>query len=198
VSQTSPNYCISGPGATINWIYSDPQGSPQGAYQVQVTNNGSFNSPSYDSGQINSSAQSFALPTSTLQFNNTYQARVRVWNSMGGVSGWSGSTGSWTTPPYAYPQTVFAWSPNRPGQNATVQFTDQTTFGGGNPLGRSWSWTFGDGGTATIQNPTHKFTNIAAYTVTETATDAANQSCSATRTINVQKPVPVIKEVAPK
>ena len=41
----------------------------------------------------------------------------------------------------------------------TVTFTDHSTGA------TSWSWTFGDGGTDTIQNPVHAYTNPGTYQV---------------------------------
>lgn len=48
---------------------------------------------------------------------------------------------------------------------ATIQFTDQTSVpaGGGNITG--WLWNFGDGGTSTLQNPTHQYTTAGFFTV---------------------------------
>jgi PKD repeat protein len=59
----------------------------------------------------------------------------------------------------------------------TVDFADAST--GGTPT--SWSWTFGDGGTATVQNPSHTYAAAGTYTVTlkvsdGTTTDSASQS----------------------
>jgi PKD repeat protein len=48
--------------------------------------------------------------------------------------------------------------------NSPVQFTDQSTTTGG--IINSWSWTFGDGGTSTTQNPSHQFTSAGTYIVT--------------------------------
>ncbi|MFA7198515.1 MAG: PKD domain-containing protein, partial [Methanoculleus sp.] len=48
-----------------------------------------------------------------------------------------------------------------------VQFTDAST---GSPT--SWAWDFGDGTTATEQNPTHTYTTAGTYTVKLTATNA--------------------------
>ncbi len=42
---------------------------------------------------------------------------------------------------------------------ANVSFTDQSS----NPI--SWSWTFGDGGNSTAQNPSHTYVNSGQYTV---------------------------------
>jgi PKD repeat protein len=52
----------------------------------------------------------------------------------------------------------------------TVAFTDLST---GNPT--SWSWTFGDGGTSTAQNPTYEYTTPGTYTVSLTAYNAYGQ-----------------------
>ena len=44
-----------------------------------------------------------------------------------------------------------------------VQFTDTST---GPPL--AWSWAFGDGGTSTLQNPSHTYSGVNSYTVSLT------------------------------
>jgi len=49
----------------------------------------------------------------------------------------------------------------------TVVFTDLST---GSP--DTWSWQFGDGGTSTVQNPTHTYTVAGTYDVTLTVTSA--------------------------
>ncbi len=43
----------------------------------------------------------------------------------------------------------------------TVSFTDLSTAGSGNIS--SWEWNFGDGGTSTLQNPTHVYINQGTY-----------------------------------
>jgi PKD repeat protein len=48
-----------------------------------------------------------------------------------------------------------------------VQFTDQSAD---NPT--AWAWDFGDGGTSTIQNPTHTYANPGSYDVSLTVTTA--------------------------
>ncbi|OGN27307.1 MAG: hypothetical protein A2941_00410 [Candidatus Yanofskybacteria bacterium RIFCSPLOWO2_01_FULL_49_17] len=201
-----PDYCVSGPTETISWSYTDPSGSPQTKYQVLVSNTGNFNNPMWDSCNnaqgINTcatgnSATSISIPNGVLQFNVTYKARIQIWNSYNAASN-QVVTNSWKTPSYAYPQTSFAWTPDRPQKNNPIQFTDGTVFGGGNTNSREWSWSFGDGGTSSGQSPNHTYTTESGYTVTLTTTDAANQSCSISHSLEVQKPIPHIKEVAPR
>ena len=72
-------------------------------------------------------------------------------------------------------------------QNETVNFTDLSTK---NPI--SWSWTFGDSGTATTQNPSHTYNTAGTYTVTLIATnnDGSNPKIK-TNYITV-KPLPTV------
>ena len=197
INVTEPNYCLSGPGGTISWSYSDPSGSPQASYQVQVDDQGGFNAPEVDSGVVNSNSTAYAIPNGALIFNVTYRARARVWNSNGAVSDWIESK-TWKTPANAYPQVDFSWSPLAPAVKNPVQFTDQTTFSG-NQNGRQWSWNFGDNGTSSQQNPPHTYQTDGSYYVSLSATDSANQTCSVTKgPIIIQKAAPKWREVAPK
>ena len=214
VTVTEPNYCVSGPAITTSWTYSDPTGSPQSAYQVQITRTGNFNNPIFDFGKIDSNSNSYFTGQGILAFNTIYKARVRVWNSFDIASNWQEATlcngpgctdvgGSWKSPVYAYPQVDLIWFvdgiPNgSPAINKTVDFTDQTIFNG-NPNGRKWSWLFGDGGFSILQNPTHAYATEGSYLITLTATDNANQACSRTEgPIFVQRLVPKWKEEAPR
>lgn len=204
VATTAPDYCVSGPAATITWTYSDPSASPQYAYQVQMDEQGSFQSPEVDSGKIISGSNSYFTGQGVLLFNKNYKTRVRVWNSYDMVSGWTVESGNFDTPPYAYPQVDFYWTANgiqnnpSPPLNKPVAFTDQTVFNG-NPNGREWDWLFGNGGTSTSQNPSQTYSTEGSYYVTLTATDNANQSCAKTKgPLIIQKPIPKWREVAPR
>ena len=64
------------------------------------------------------------------------------------------------------PVADFEGNPTQGCAPLTVQFTDQST---GEPT--SWSWTFGDGGTSTAQNPSHTYNNPGKYTVSLTASN---------------------------
>jgi PKD repeat protein len=65
------------------------------------------------------------------------------------------------------PVADFSGSPTSGDAPLDVSFTDLTT---NNPT--SWDWTFGDGGTDTVQNPSHTYA-AGTYTVSLTAANAA-------------------------
>ena len=68
-----------------------------------------------------------------------------------------------------------------------VQFTDLSSNG---PT--SWNWSFGDGGTSTLQDPTHTFNRFGVYTVTLTITnDAGISTKQIVNYITVNDPAPV-------
>jgi|GEM_PF-5949350 len=201
VTITQPDYCTSGPAAYVNWTYSDPEGNPQSAYQVQIDDIGSAWNPPFavDSGKVFNSGTSYFA--SGLAFNTTYKARVRVWDSNNNVSNWTESS-SWKTPKHAYPQVNFTYSPstNIPA-NQPVQFTDQTIFSDTGGTGqRSWNWLFKAPAltpSSTLQNPTYTYTDPGSYQVQETVTDKDGYTCPSTKQINISLPIPIWKEVAP-
>ena len=75
----------------------------------------------------------------------------------------AGGGGPVENPPVA----AFAGTPTSGTYPLVVAFSDQSS---GTPT--SWSWTFGDGGTSTAQNPAHTYTAAGTYTVSLTATNA--------------------------
>ena len=58
-----------------------------------------------------------------------------------------------------------------PVSGHTIQFADTST---GSPT--SWSWTFGDGGTSTQQNPSHPYAMAGNYSVTLTVTNSGGSN----------------------
>ena len=74
------------------------------------------------------------------------------------------------------PTASFSGTPTSGTVPLTVAFTDSST---GSPT--SWSWTFGDGGTSTLRNPTYVYSAPGTFTVTLIATNSSGSSTS-TRT----------------
>jgi len=64
------------------------------------------------------------------------------------------------------PVANFTGTPVAGGIPLTTNFTDQSQ------AGTTYSWNFGDGGTSTLKNPSHTYTTIGTFTVTETVTNA--------------------------
>lgn len=70
--------------------------------------------------------------------------------------------------------------------NLACTFTDASTDADGTVTG--WSWTFGDGTTASAQNPAHTYAAAGSYTVTLTVTDNAGATGTTSRTVTVSAP----------
>jgi PKD repeat protein len=84
------------------------------------------------------------------------------------------------------PAAQFTGSPTNGNAPLTVDFTDQST---GNPT--SWSWTFGDGGTSTAQDPSHEYSTGGSFTVSLMVSNAGgNDSEVKTNYITVSVPPP--------
>lgn len=66
------------------------------------------------------------------------------------------------------PIAEFAGTPTFGSAPLTVQFTDTSI---GSPT--SWSWSFGDGGTSELENPSHEYTYHGTYTVNITVINGA-------------------------
>ena len=89
-----------------------------------------------------------------------------------------------TGPGGAAPTASFTATPTTGTAPLTVNFTDTST---GGPT--SWAWTFGDGGTSTLQSPSHQYTTAGTYTATLVATNGQGPSApSSPRTITVNLP----------
>ena len=65
------------------------------------------------------------------------------------------------------PAAGFSASPTTVTAGQSVQFTDQST---NTPT--SWSWNFGDGGTSSLQNPSHIYSAAGTYSVSLTGTNS--------------------------
>jgi PKD repeat protein len=80
------------------------------------------------------------------------------------------------------PVSAFSASPLNGKAPLTVTLTDKST---NNPT--SWYWKFGDGGTSTARNPTHKYTKAGNYTVSLTVKNySGNSSITKSKYITVK------------
>ena len=90
--------------------------------------------------------------------------------------------------------TVTATAPNQPPSASFTVSCGGLTCGftstSGDPDGTitAYSWTFGDGTSATVQNPSHSYAATGSYTVTLTVTDNQGATVSTSQTVTVTLP----------
>jgi PKD repeat protein len=104
-------------------------------------------------------------PGHTYTAAGTYTVTLTATNAYGSDDEVKTSYITVTSPPP--PTAEFSGTPTSGDFPLTVSFTDAST---GAPT--SWSWTFGDGGTSTAQNPSYEYTAEGTYAVSLTATNA--------------------------
>ncbi|AEW98250.1 collagenase [Streptantibioticus cattleyicolor] len=68
---------------------------------------------------------------------------------------------------------------------ATVSLTDNSVETGSSARITSWNWTFGDGTSSTLRNPTHTYSAAGTYVIALTVTDSAGKSASTPASVTV-------------
>jgi PKD repeat protein len=168
-----------GTGAILLGNPGDPTGDPPVADFLGAPTSGlapltvsftdqSMNSPTAWTWDFGDGAVSVAQhPSHTYDSPGVYTVTLTVANASG--------TDSETKVDYVTvdavsvpPEAQFTGTPTSGTAPLTVNFTDQST---NDP--EAWSWSFGDGGTATARHPSHTYESPGTYTVTLTATNAA-------------------------
>ena len=91
------------------------------------------------------------------------QVDVIVTTTSGASSSVAGDEYTFAAAATTVPLPLFSASPTSGTAPLEVTFTDEST---GPPA--SWSWTFGDGNTSTLENPTNTYANDGTYTVSLT------------------------------
>jgi PKD repeat protein len=175
VTVTAPNQppvaafssSCSGDACTFTNTSSDPDGSIAG------------NSWNFGDGGT-STAQS---PSHTYTSGGTYTVTVTVTDNLGATNSVSHSV-TVNRPPVA----AFSSSCS----NLACSFTSSSSDPDGTIA--SYSWTFGDGGTSTAQNPSHTYGTGGTYTVTLKVTDnlGATNAVSHTVTVSAPNTAPVV------
>ena len=121
-------------------------------------------------------------PTHAFSSAGTYGVKLTATNA-GGSGAVTKQVG---VSPVVTPVASFSFSPPGPVTGQAVSFFDESA---NSPT--SWSWTFGDGGTSGLRNPTHAYAAPGNYTVFLTATNAAGSSATSRSVTVTQSAAPV-------
>ena len=158
--ETKTNYITVSDDPTANF-----SGSPtSGAVPLTVNfTNSSTGATSYSWTFGDGGTSAAANPSHTYTSAGTFTVQLTATSACG--SDVYTRTG-YITVTCTAPVAAFSGSPTSGTAPLTVNFTDQSTGAS------SWSWSFGDSGTSTAQNPSHTYTSAGTYTVALTVTNS--------------------------
>lgn len=168
-------YGLVDPVGALNTITNNPpvaafSGTPTSGYYpltVAFTDASTNNPTSWSWTFGDGGTSTLKNPSHTYTAAGTYTVVLTATNAYGSDSETKTGYITVTAPPQNPPVAAFSGTPTSGTIPLTVVFTDAST---NSPT--SWSWDFGDGGTSTLQNPSHVYTVAGTYTVTLTATNA--------------------------
>ena len=159
----SQSFTVTNPLPGANFIATPTNGTAP--LTVQFTDT-STNSPTSWNWTFGDGGTSTAQnPSYTYTTPGIYTVTLNATNA--GGSKITTKTGFITVLLLSPPVANFTATPTSGTAPLTVQFTDEST---NSPT--SWNWTFGDGGTSTLQNPTHTYTSTWPYNVGLTVANA--------------------------
>jgi hypothetical protein len=172
---------------TLSWSdFSDPDRDQQGGYEIQIKESTTGNSTTVISTTPgNSYTFTYELASSFLNWNKTYEWKVRVKDDHDNWLGWS-ETSTFTTPEQPYPWVDFSWDPVAPNQTEIVTFTNNST--GTPPLSARWEFEDAKHSTYDGWEPPSDYVEFKSSgwkKVTLTITDGRNQTCGYENFVNV-------------
>jgi PKD repeat protein len=127
------------------------------------------------------------ISTHTFALAQTFNVNLVVTDSAGRTSSTGGVPISVAL---AQPNVIITTSPGSPNPGTTVVFNSNgTTYFPGSGPG-SFAWTFGDGATSTLANPTHPYAAVGAYSVGLSVTDTKGRTGTAVATVTVAAVTP--------
>jgi gliding motility-associated-like protein len=111
--------------------------------------------------------------------------------------GWSAATGGGTNLQQVCMLSQSNWvaGSNYQSCDLAVPFQDVSTSNAGSVA--SWAWSFGDGGTSTLQNPTHTYPGTGTYTASLTITDINGCTNTYSHPITINPPITLTPTLTP-
>jgi gliding motility-associated-like protein len=122
-------------------------------------------------------------PTHTYRTPGTYNVRLVAWSD-------NGCRGEITKAITIHPNPIARFTASNVCQNQVFSATDASTVSSGTIT--SWFWTFGDGTTSNVKNPTHSYSTSGNYDVTLTVT--TNNGC--TNTVSKEITIYILPEAS--
>jgi PKD repeat protein len=160
------------PGSSVS--YNATGSTDSGATITDYTWNWGDGSPIDDVGSNASTSHTYTSP-------GVYNATLIVTNG-------DGQSDSIThTITVDDPTASFTVSPTVPAPNQSVNFNGSGSTDPESTI-TGYSWTFGDGGTSTSENPTHTYSTRGTYTVSLTVTNSLGQTNTDTQSVTVDNP----------
>jgi PKD repeat protein len=167
------------PPPTLTANFSENPASGQVPLVVQFTDSSTGGPVSWNWNFGDGSTSSTQNPSHTFNSAGNFTVTLTVANGTGQTS--SKSSVITATNATATPVTAnFSANPSSGQAPLTVQFTDQST----GPV-TNWNWSFGDGATSLVQNPSHTYGNTGSFTATLTVNGSSGQTSSTSHTITV-------------
>jgi len=237
----SDDYCALVPVRTFSWNYNDSDGDDESQFQLQIDDNSDFSSPevnvcgignlpcsvpgglSVPSGGVNfKNIDVMEFPgLDQLGYNKTYYWRVKVWDSVGGSSGWIEydpdanplTQNPVGTPLHPYPNASFTCSPDL-GVSCPINhdILELITFGDDPDPGADpdrygpyvLNWNFCKntvpacaGNIANGTPVSYTYTAGGSYDVELKATDNDGYVCTFVQTLNIANARPKWNEINP-
>jgi PKD repeat protein len=190
ITQTLIVIDYASPTASFTWTPTNPAVNSAVTFTDTSTASGSatITQWSWNFGTGSSPATSTSHTPSSLSYSSSGQKTVSltITDSNGKTSTTTRLVNVGTTT--IAPTAEFTISNSNPNVGQSVTFTDVSTDSSGTI--NQWSWSFGDGTTSTVQNPTHSYTTQGIKTVTLTVTDSLSHTSTATHTIDVNDYAP--------
>lgn len=172
------------PAPTADFSATPTSGNTPLAVAFTDLSSGTVDNYSWNFGDGGSSTSQ--NPSHTYTAAGTYTVTLTVSNAGGSDTATCSNCITVTDPPPAVPTADFSANPTSGDYPLAVAFTDLSTGSIDN-----YSWTFGDGGSSTAQNPSHTYNAAGTYTVTLTVSNVSGSdtaTCGSCITVTVPPP----------